>query len=147
VFVSATPRITTDARVRLGRHGEELAAAYLERFGFAVIARNERTRYGEIDLIVFDGATLAFVEVKTHSARRRPRGDAGAHAGAGAYAASELGWPSARQRRRLRRLGRAWLSDTAGTRPSARAIRFDLVKVLVGADARLLAIEHLEGAC
>ncbi len=53
----------------LGRLGEELAAAHLRRLGFATLARNVRTRHGEIDLIVFDGRTLAFVEVKTRLAR------------------------------------------------------------------------------
>jgi hypothetical protein len=50
-------------RRALGRRGEELAAAHFERLGFSVIGRNVRTRYGEIDLIAFDGRVLAFVEV------------------------------------------------------------------------------------
>jgi len=33
-------------------------AAHLQRLGFRVLARNVRTRYGEIDLIAFDGHTL-----------------------------------------------------------------------------------------
>jgi hypothetical protein len=45
-------------RLKLGRLGEELAAAHLTRLGFAVIARNARTRHGEIDLIVFDGQAI-----------------------------------------------------------------------------------------
>jgi putative endonuclease len=147
MFVPARPHTAGCGRARLGRHGEELAAAYLERFGLALVARNQRTRYGEIDLIVFDGATLVFVEVKTHRAPPRASGAAGARAAAGAYAAAELGWPAARQRRRLRRVARAWLSDTTRKRPTARDIRFDLVKVLIGEESRLLAIEHLEGAC
>src|SRR5580704_16672915 len=58
-----------DPRRTLGRLGEDLAAAHLGRLGFATLARNVRTRHGEIDLIVFDGRTLAFVEVKTRLAR------------------------------------------------------------------------------
>jgi putative endonuclease len=50
-----------DARRRLGRLGEELAAAHLQRLGFVVLARNARTRHGEIDLIAFDGRTLVFI--------------------------------------------------------------------------------------
>ena len=49
-----------DPRHALGRLGEQLAAAHLERLGFAILARNARTRYGEIDLIAFDGHTLVF---------------------------------------------------------------------------------------
>jgi Uncharacterised protein family UPF0102 len=52
-----------DGRRRLGHLGEELAAAHLKRLGFTLLERNVRTRYGEIDLIVFDGRTLVFAEV------------------------------------------------------------------------------------
>jgi Holliday junction resolvase-like predicted endonuclease len=31
------------------------------RLGFSPLRRNERTRYGEIDLIAFDGRTLVFI--------------------------------------------------------------------------------------
>src|ERR1700735_1066162 len=66
-----------DPRQTLGRLGEELAAAHLERLGFSMLGRNERTRYGEIDLIAFDARTLVFAEVKTrrvsaHAKRVRP---------------------------------------------------------------------------
>ena len=54
-----------DPRRALGRLGERLAAAHLQRLGFAILARNVRTRHGEIDLIAFDGEALVFVEVKT----------------------------------------------------------------------------------
>ena len=53
----------TDPRRTLGETGERLALAHLGRLGFALVARNHRTRFGEIDLIVFDGRTLVFVEV------------------------------------------------------------------------------------
>jgi putative endonuclease len=52
-----------DPRRTLGAAGERLALAHMERLGFALVARNHRTRWGEIDLIVFDGRTLVFVEV------------------------------------------------------------------------------------
>ncbi|WP_119067962.1 YraN family protein [Rubrobacter indicoceani] len=49
---------------RTGDRGEALALRYLERLGYKLVGRNYRTRYGEIDLIVRDGRTLVFVEVK-----------------------------------------------------------------------------------
>ena len=58
----------TDLRQHLGRIGEDLALAHLERLGYALVARNHRTRYGELDLVVFDGTSLVFVEVKTRRA-------------------------------------------------------------------------------
>jgi len=60
----------TGPRQRLGRWGESLAARYLERKGYAIVERNARTPYGEIDLIVLDGDTVVFVEVKTRRSKR-----------------------------------------------------------------------------
>jgi putative endonuclease len=61
------------ARLRLwdhdrawGRRGEDVAHRYLRARGYTIVARNYRTRSGsgEVDLIGWDGETLAFVEVK-----------------------------------------------------------------------------------
>jgi putative endonuclease len=54
----------TIARQELGKTGEDLACAELERRGYAIIARRYRRRRGEIDIIARDGETLVFVEVK-----------------------------------------------------------------------------------
>jgi putative endonuclease len=48
----------------LGQAGEALAADTLQRQGYAILARNYRTPYGEIDLIARHGDTLVFIEVK-----------------------------------------------------------------------------------
>ena len=47
-----------------GGNAEERAAAYLEERGLAIVARNYRTRLGEIDLVARDGEVLVFVEVR-----------------------------------------------------------------------------------
>ncbi len=47
-----------------GSWGETLVLDWLESRGWEVLARNYRTRQGEIDLIACDGEYLAFVEVK-----------------------------------------------------------------------------------
>jgi putative endonuclease len=47
-----------------GRRAEAIAAAHLERHGLAIVARNFRRRFGELDLIARDGDTLVFVEVR-----------------------------------------------------------------------------------
>jgi putative endonuclease len=54
-------------RVSAGRDGESRAAAYLEASGFKIIARNVRSRYGEVDIVALEEQTLVFVEVKTWS--------------------------------------------------------------------------------
>lgn len=64
----------------LGQWGEALAAEYLLKRGYTIIARNERTPYGELDLIVQQTApadseplepqvVTVFVEVKTRTSK------------------------------------------------------------------------------
>ncbi len=48
-----------------GALGEDAAAAYFTQKGCRLLARNYRAPGGEIDLIVLDGTTLVFAEVKT----------------------------------------------------------------------------------
>jgi putative endonuclease len=47
-----------------GAQAEQFAADYLQRHGLRLIAKNYRSRFGEIDLILFDGNVLVFVEVR-----------------------------------------------------------------------------------
>jgi len=53
-----------------GRDSEALAAAYLKQCGWRIVATNQRTPFGEIDIIARDGKTLVFVEVKARRSRR-----------------------------------------------------------------------------
>jgi putative endonuclease len=117
----------------LGALGERLAAEHMERLGFAILARNVRTRAGEIDLIAFDGRTLVFAEVKTSAARGT------------APAAAVLERLAPRQRARLRGLAAAWLCEHP-ERPRAAAIRLDAVGVSVDSGGRLTGLEHIEAA-
>lgn len=55
--------------LEFGAGAEALVAARLEAMGWKVLARNWRCRYGELDLVAQDGATLVFVEVKARSSR------------------------------------------------------------------------------
>jgi putative endonuclease len=52
------------ARVALGKTGEDLACAELEKRGYVIVARRYRRRRGEIDIIARQGDTMVFVEVK-----------------------------------------------------------------------------------
>lgn len=49
---------------RRGKHYERQALAYLEKAGLRLIAANYTTRSGEIDLIMADGDTVSFIEVR-----------------------------------------------------------------------------------
>lgn len=136
---ASTPVRSSDPRHVLGRLGEDLAAAHFSRLGFAILARNARTRHGEIDIVAFDGHALVFVEVKTCRASARAiRLASTAH--------DPLERLRPRQQARVRRLAAAWLCEPRPDRPTAREIRFDAVGVTVDARDRLLRLDHLEAA-
>jgi putative endonuclease len=59
----------TQARQSLGKIGENLACAELERRGYDILARRYRHGGAEIDIVARDGATLVFVEVKAREGR------------------------------------------------------------------------------
>jgi len=58
-------------RQKTGVRGETYAYWYLRNLGYVFVARNysPRTMKGELDLVGFDGETLAFVEVRTRTIR------------------------------------------------------------------------------
>lgn len=51
----------------LGRTGEAIAAKYYIRRGYLLLNHNYRTRFGELDLILYKTGTLVFAEVKTRT--------------------------------------------------------------------------------
>ncbi len=119
----------TDLRRDLGRAGEQAAAHHLQRLGFEILERNYRTRWGELDLIAYDGRTLVFCEVKT----RRTRGS------------QPLDALGAGKQRRVRRMAMRWLTERSD-RPRAPELRFDAIGVTMDGHGQLIAVEHLEGA-
>ncbi len=54
-------------KIKTGNQGESLAADFLLKKGYEVVARNYRYKHSEIDLIVKQETLLVFVEVKTRS--------------------------------------------------------------------------------
>jgi putative endonuclease len=103
----------TDARIALGKTGEDLACRELERRGYAIVARRWRQRSGEIDIIAKDGPTTVFVEVKARD------GDA---FGGGSDAVT------ARKQRRLAQLALLYLAQH---RLLDTPCRFDVVAVAI----------------
>ena len=55
---------------KLGTQGEDMALSYLEEIGYIFSAKNYRFGHKEIDLIMKDGETIVFVEVKARSSNR-----------------------------------------------------------------------------
>jgi putative endonuclease len=125
------PSLLDQRSKAFGRRGEELAAQHLERLGYTVLARNHRTRWGEIDLVLTDagGRTIVFAEVKT---RRLGSGDPFDNL-------HEL------KRHQVRSMAAAWLNDVQD-RPWAADLRFDAVGVTLDSRGELVRLDHLEAA-
>ena len=120
-----------DHRQDLGSAGEQLATEHLERLGYRILERNFRTRWGELDIVAFDGRTLAFCEVKS----RRAGGRAG----------SPLEAVSRAKQTQVRRMAGRWLVERR-ERPYADVLRFDAIGLTFDAANRLISLEHVEGA-
>lgn len=116
-----------DSHLRLGEHGEKLAARFLRGHGFKILYRNFRGRQGgEIDLVCRERDTLVFVEVKT-----RTREDFG----------RPLEAVNREKQRRISLGGLAWLRLLGD--PDI-LFRFDVVEVVIaeGTDPRLELIRN-----
>ena len=116
----------TQERLNLGRQGEEAAARYLQSQGMKVVERNLRTPVGEIDLVVKNKCTLAFVEVKTR------RGSAFGSPG-------EAVGP--RKQRQIVQVAKWYLNDKPhkGLQP-----RFDVIDITVSGE--YFQVEHITDA-
>ncbi|HTN74317.1 MAG TPA: YraN family protein [Pirellulaceae bacterium] len=112
----------------LGERGEFAAMRFLRRLGYRVIVHSQRGTFGELDIIAVDGKTIVFVEVKT-----RRTHDAGHPVDA----------VDARKRRRLTRLGLAYLKRHGLLECRAR---FDIVAITWPDDKRPPTIEHFANA-
>ncbi|MCS6881731.1 MAG: YraN family protein [Oscillochloridaceae bacterium] len=119
------------AKARLGRFGEAAAAAYLQRNGFALVARNWRCSAGEIDLVATDGDQVIFVEVRTRRA-------------GGATPVPPETSVNAHKARRLVQLAYAYLAEHEGS--ADRAWRIDVIAVEVDRAGRIARLEHIEHA-
>ena len=119
----------TPHRQHLGRLGERLAAEHFARLGFTVLAQNHHTRFGELDLVLSDGRTLVFCEVKT---RRLGSGE-------------PFDSLHDRKRSQVRRIAAQWLSEPS-ERPWHEELRFDAIGVLVDRDDGLVRLDHVEDA-
>ena len=53
----------------VGHQAEQLALDYLQSHGLRLLERNFRGRFGEIDLIMLDGHTLVFIEVRLRKSK------------------------------------------------------------------------------
>ncbi|MDQ7840104.1 MAG: YraN family protein [bacterium] len=112
----------------LGAAGEDAAAAWLAQQGYQLLARNVRTRYGEIDLVVRSGTVVVFVEVKSRTGARF------GHPGEAVAATKQ---------RRLARLASAYLLAHG---LGGCATRFDVIAVRLGRDGHVFGIEHIPDA-
>jgi putative endonuclease len=120
-------------RKPLGRLGEELAVGHLQRLGWQIVARNWRTRRGEIDAIARDGDWLVFVEVRAR--RAGPEGGA-----------PYLGRPeesvTPRKQLQLAHMAQAYLYEMPWRGPW----RIDVVALELGKDDKVVRLAHFRDA-
>lgn len=95
-----------------GTHWERVAESFLNRRGLRTLERNYQCRLGEIDLILLDGGTLVFAEV-----RYRARDSHGS-------GADSVTWT---KRRRIVRTAARYLQENGRHRD--RVCRFDVVSI------------------
>jgi len=114
-FLVGLPAGSPD-HLSLGRRGEDLAVRALKKRDYRILARRERSRLGEIDIVARDGKVLVFVEVKTRSGHR-------------------FGTPiEAVDYRKQKKLTRLALAYAARRGWSESPIRFDVVGIEFPAD-------------
>lgn len=123
----------TATRLRLGRRAEDIVARWLSEKAWRILARNARTRFGELDIVALDGGTLVFLEVKA--------GREGAAAGPERPILSV----GPRKQLRIRRLATAWMAEHREG-PRYAEIRFDVVGVSFDRDGSLTEVEHIPNA-
>lgn len=121
--------LDTRARKNFGDSAERVAALHLEQNGYQIIARNVRTRYGEIDLVAQDADGLAFVEVKAR--RGRSHG-----------APEEAVTP--RKQLKLVQLGDAFVAENEAF--ANHAWRIDVVAVELDRAGKLIRVEIIKNA-
>ena len=112
----------------LDRRGERAAERHVRKLGYKIVARRERGRLGELDLVAVDGRTIVFIEVKTRRSH-----DKGLPADA----------VDADKQQRLTRLALAYLKRHDLLEHSAR---FDVIGVTWPEGAKRPTIEHYQNA-
>jgi putative endonuclease len=122
----------TDPTKELGRSGEDLAAEHFARLGYRVLARNHRTRWGELDLVLADEEedTIVFCEVKTR------------RLGSGGEPFDNL---HENKRKQVRTMAAAWLNQVKD-RPRFAELRFDAVGVTLDDRGCLVRLDHVQAA-
>jgi len=128
----------TRHRLRTGRLAEARAAEHLLSLGYRMLERNARTKFGELDIVVFDTAvqSLVFVEVKA------------VRAGSKVGPERPVLWVTPRKQSQVRRLATAWIAErrSGGAVPRYAELRFDAVGIVLGPRDEVVDLEHLVGA-
>lgn len=127
--------MSSDPRHILGKWGEEAALKHLTGLGYVLLARNFRTRSGELDLVAQDKDEVVFVEVRT-----KQKTDFG-------HPFETINLQKQQQVIRVARqfLARGPLPADLAVRRQELFCRFDVVGVTVGCDGEPV-IEHLKNA-
>ena len=113
----------------IGAKGEKIAADYLKKQGYKIVAKNFHSAHGEIDIIAENKEFIIFIEVK---ARKDSE-----------YNFKNYGLPceavNKQKQQHIIYTAKIYLND----HPNDKAMRFDVIEVFLGDEIRT---NHIEDA-
>ena len=117
-----------DVRRVIGNTGEDISVKHIKDKGYALICRNYRCRFGEIDIIARDKNTLVFIEVKT-------------------FTGTDLGSPKeAVTSHKIEKIIFVAKHYIAKNRIKDSRFRFDVIAVVLDSQKNVKSIEHIINA-
>lgn len=116
-------------RKKQGAKSEAEAAAYLNKQGLVILARNWRCRTGELDIVAEDSGMLVFIEVRSRSMKET--------------FGTPLESVNARKQRQIQETAQVYLHRY---QMYDRQVRFDVIAIRVDREGNVVSLEHIRNA-
>jgi len=107
----------TNASKALGNKGEEIAARYLKKIGYRVLARSYKANNAEIDIVARDKNEIVFVEVKTRRSTKTGNPETAV---------------TPKKRQHIQRAVEAWMKRDITKKPW----RVDIIAIIIKSDTQ-----------
>ncbi len=118
---------------KIGAIGENIAADYLKKKGYKILARNFKTKWGELDIVAQKNKIIIFVEVKTLKFNPSKKSEF--------QPEDEITFHKARQ---LRKMAQIYLS--ANKLPLDISQQIDIIAIEINPNSQKPIIRHTENA-
>ncbi len=120
---------SSSSSTKTGQHYEALARDYLQQQGLTLLRQNYHSRFGEIDLIMFDQQVLCFIEVKFRKSN--------------AFGGAVSAIPRAKQQK-IVKTAQCYISSTPAI--AKKPMRFDALILQLESSVSDLNIEWIQNA-